>query len=57
MGKKMDRWEWLDYGVKNGFCQNLVCETHDGVDLTEEEDAIFEDGGDPCITVTRLLGY
>lgn len=50
----MDIAEWLQMGVVNGYCTEAVCETHDGVKMTEEEEQEFEDGGDPCIPVVRL---
>ena len=48
--------EWLEVGITSGFCAEPECDTHGGVPLTEEERQEFEDGGDPCITVTRLWG-
>jgi hypothetical protein len=33
-----------------------VCQTHDGVPQTPEEDDAWEDGWDPCIPVLRLWG-
>ena len=47
--------EWLEVGISSGFCNKPVCGTHDGTDMTDEEAAAFEDGGDPCIPVVRLL--
>lgn len=52
----MDKHEWIAFGIEQGYCQEPVCETHQGVILTEEE-ADFEDGGDPCITVARLIAF
>jgi hypothetical protein len=51
----MTQDEWIIYGVEHGYCSHPVCDTHDGVPLTEEEEAEYEDGGDPCIHVVRLL--
>jgi hypothetical protein len=48
--------EWLELGVGFGFCSEPVCDTHDGLPLTEEEKQAWEDGGDPCIPAVRLLG-
>ena len=51
----MTQYEWLRYGVDHGFCSDSVCSTHDGLPVTPDEEAEFEDGGDPCIHVVRLL--
>jgi len=50
----MDMAEWIQVGVSSGFCTDPVCETHDGVKMTEAEQVEFENGGDPCIPVVRL---
>jgi hypothetical protein len=54
MSPEMDRDEWLAYGMANKFCGPVVCETHDGMPLTEEEDNEFMEGSDPCVPVIRL---
>jgi hypothetical protein len=47
---------WLDYGAKQGWCSPAVlCQTHDGVPMTPEEDEEFNEGGDPCIHVIRFF--
>lgn len=46
--------EWLQVGIKAGWVTNTHCSTHDGIAMTPEEEAEFEDGGDPCIHVLRL---
>ena len=51
----MTQDEWLKIGIEEGFCSPPLCSTHDGMPMTEEEDADFEDGGDPCIPAVRLL--
>jgi hypothetical protein len=45
--------EWLEAGIKAGFCSEVVCGTHDGTPLTDAERAEFEES-DPCIPVVRL---
>lgn len=45
---------WWRVGYDNGWVGPPVCETHDGLPLTAEEDAQFGDGEDPCIHVVRL---
>jgi hypothetical protein len=47
--------DWLTTGIAAGYCSEPVCDTHDGVPLTEEERDRFEDGEDPCIPAVRLL--
>lgn len=51
----MDVYEWVELGVKQGFCSQAVCATHDGVPSTAEEADEWEEGGDPCQHVVRLL--
>lgn len=47
--------DWIALGLSSGFCSPPECETHNGVTLTEEEEAEFEAGGDPCVPVLRLF--
>lgn len=51
--KKLTAEEWVEYGIKRGWCGPPVCATHDGVPTTEDEDIEMEQY-DPCITVIRL---
>lgn len=46
--------EWIDYGIKKGYCRPPVCDTHEGLPLTDEEEKEYLDGGDPCILALRL---
>lgn len=46
--------EWLEFGIKQGWCGPDVCYTHDGLPTSEAEDLEFEEGGDPCMHVIRL---
>lgn len=45
--------EWMELGIKLGFCGPAVCYTHDGLPTSETEDAEFEES-DPCIHIIRL---
>lgn len=45
--------EWLQHGITQGYCGPPVCSTHDGTPCTAAEEAEFEEGYDPCITVIR----
>jgi hypothetical protein len=47
--------EWLDQGIKLGHCSPVICNTHDGNGLTEEQEAEFDDGGDPCVFVIQVF--
>lgn len=45
--------EWIEAGIKAGFCGPAVCSTHDGIPTTQAEDEEFEEG-DPCVHIVRL---
>lgn len=47
---------WLRQGIDNGWCSEPLCETHDGVPMTDVEDELFDNGVDVCINVIRLYG-
>lgn len=44
----------LKEAFEQGWVSNIACSTHDGVPMTEGEDAEFIEGYDPCIPVIRL---
>lgn len=46
--------EWIQIGLKNRFCGPAICETHDGLPMTLEEEDEFFKGFDPCIHIIRL---
>lgn len=50
----MDFEAWLQFGIDNGWAGPPVCETHDGLPMSQEEETAFESGEDPCIHVLRL---
>lgn len=60
--QKLREWnaraEWIQYGVSRGWCGDAYCATHDGgmEYWTEDEAQQWNDGGDPCQTVVRILG-
>jgi hypothetical protein len=59
MSKKLsekDFWDWLEQGINNDWITPTFCSTHDGgyEYQTDEERQEWEDGGDPCMTVTRV---
>lgn len=49
----MDFKEWLKYGLDNKFVGPMVCETHDGLPLSAEEEEDFWEN-DPCIWILRI---
>jgi len=51
----VDFQDWLELGIQNGYCSEPVCNTHDGLPSTEEEDQEWEEGYDPCVPAVRLL--
>jgi hypothetical protein len=50
----MDFEEWLTIGYEKGWIGAPVCYVHDGLPMTEQEDAMWADGDDPCIHIIRL---
>jgi hypothetical protein len=50
----VDIYEWLSYGMEQGFCTDVVCETHDGIPQTMEEIVQWDAGEDPCVPALRI---
>lgn len=49
-------WEWLQVGIDKGWVTEPFCYTHDGDPyMSEEEEKEWEDGGDPCAPVIKIL--
>lgn len=48
---------WLRNGIERGWITDPFCVTHDGgyEFMTDEERQEWEDGGDPCQHVVRLI--
>jgi len=47
--------EWMEYGIKKGFCGPAVCYTHDGLPMSDEEWMEEEASGEPpCMHIIRL---
>lgn len=53
MLKNVDRNQWLQYGIDNGFCSPLVCACHDGIPMTADEDQDWNDDGETCVFIVR----
>jgi hypothetical protein len=48
--------EWLQVGLKEGWISEPFCHTHDGDPyMTEEDEKQWEEGGDPCCHVLKLI--
>jgi hypothetical protein len=52
--KQQRMQDWIRYGIDNGFCTEVVCQSHDGVPLTPEEEKLVEVGEDICIFLVRI---
>ncbi len=53
---KEEVWTWLQIGIDKGWVTEPFCYTHDGDPyMTEEEEKEWEDGGDPCAPVLKIL--
>ena len=51
----MDFDEWIDFGIKNGFCSEQFCERHAYPPMTELEEKLLNDiDADLCVHVVRL---
>ena len=47
---------WLQEGIDEGWVSAPFCNTHNGDPyMTEEEEQEWENGGDPCLFVVKLL--
>jgi len=47
---------WFSQGLEKGWISDVTCATHDGIEpISEEEAKEWEDGGDPCQFVVRIL--
>lgn len=49
----MNFTEWLAYGVAHDWVGPIVCETHDGLPTSAEEEELFWES-DPCIEILRV---
>lgn len=50
----MSFYEWMKFGIEQGWCGPPVCITHDGLPATPEEDDQQINGLDPCIHIVRM---
>lgn len=48
--------KWLAIGLENNWVSKPFCHTHDGDPyMTEEEEKAWEEGGDPCCFVIKMV--
>ena len=47
-------YDWVEFGRSQGWIAPPTCYHHDAFEVTPEEDAEMEEGGDPCITIIRV---
>ncbi len=50
----IDFIDWINHGVKMGWCSKVVCETHEGLPMNDEQEKEWEDGFDPCMAAVRI---
>lgn len=51
-----DFYEWAKVGYEKGWISDAFCNTHDGDPyMTEEEEKEWDEGGDPCLRVFKIL--
>jgi hypothetical protein len=47
---------WMENGIKRGWISPPFCNTHEGdTYMTDEEMQEWEDGGDPCQVVFKII--
>jgi hypothetical protein len=49
-------WRWYEKGLNNGWCSEIVCDTHDGLPMSDDEMEAWSEGDDPCIVAVRIHG-
>lgn len=50
----MNFYEWLKIGIENKWVSDVVCNTHEGLPMTEEEVADWNEGFDNCQFAIRV---
>jgi hypothetical protein len=54
VSKEINFDEWVEEGYVRGWIGPPICETHDGLPLSEGELSAFDGGEDPCVHILRL---
>jgi hypothetical protein len=53
---KMEFNDWAQIGIDQGWISEGFCHTHDGDPyMTDDEMQDWEEGGDPCCPVFKIL--
>jgi len=52
--KNMDFAEWLVYGQSLGYVSEIVCDTHNGYEMSPTEVELVDAGNDICVHVVRV---
>lgn len=52
--KEIDFHAWLSFGKEMGWCSDIVCDTHEGLPMTDEEMEGWDFGNDDCIPAVRI---
>lgn len=47
-------FDWLNQGIERGWVSSPVCATHEGLPITEDEGAEWDEGFDPCSPGLRI---
>lgn len=57
MNNELDFETWLEHGIEKGWVSSPYCATHDGglEYMNDEELQQWEEGGDPCQVVLRII--
>ena len=50
----MDFYEWVEFGKDSGWCSDIVCDTHEGLPMTDQEMENWGLGEDDCIPAIRI---
>ena len=50
----VDFREWVSFGVEKGWVSFPVCDIHEGLPMTPEEEDEWADGYDPCVVAMRV---
>lgn len=54
MNENLEFYDWLKIGRDKGWCSDIVCDTHEGLPMTDEEMDGWEFGHDDCIPAVRI---
>lgn len=52
--RSMEFHEWVIMGMEKGWIGPQLCATHDGLPLSEAQEADFDEGFDPCVPIFRI---